>query len=144
MEKLGKEAAARVSARTSASRISARLRAVVEQRMMDDSITMRDIIERVTLAALWEHLVTRGFTVKAVVRAGEDVAVDTLDDALRETYEAGQALWLVRALGYGPHRILLVPGNGIDIVSDWSYFDNDSDRFNAVMDAFIEDLSEQG
>jgi hypothetical protein len=34
------------------------------------------------------------------------------------------------------HGVLLVLGNDMDIISDWSYAENDADGFNAAMDAF--------
>lgn len=34
------------------------------------------------------------------------------------------------------HGVLLVLGNGIDVISDWNYFADDRDGFNAAMDAF--------
>jgi hypothetical protein len=35
------------------------------------------------------------------------------------------------------HGVLLVMGNGEDIISDWSYSEGDADRFNAAMEAFF-------
>jgi len=34
------------------------------------------------------------------------------------------------------HGVLIVYGNGEDIISDWNYFVTDGDGFNAAMDAF--------
>lgn len=34
------------------------------------------------------------------------------------------------------HGIYLVLGNGEDIISDWNYFKDDRDGFNAVMESF--------
>jgi hypothetical protein len=34
------------------------------------------------------------------------------------------------------HGVLLVLGNGIDIIGDWNYSEGDEDGFDAVMDAF--------
>jgi len=34
------------------------------------------------------------------------------------------------------HGVLLVLGNGVDIVSDWNYTEGDPDGFNAAMDKF--------
>ena len=34
------------------------------------------------------------------------------------------------------HDVSLVLGNGIDIISDWNFFNDDRDGFEAVMDAF--------
>jgi hypothetical protein len=36
----------------------------------------------------------------------------------------------------GEHGVLLVLGNGEDVISDWNYFDDDHDGFNAAMQAF--------
>lgn len=37
------------------------------------------------------------------------------------------------------HGVLLVLGNGEDVISDWNYFDRDTDGFNAAMAAFCYD-----
>ena len=38
--------------------------------------------------------------------------------------------------GFNVHGVLLVGGNGVDIISDWNYTDGDPDGFSACMDAF--------
>jgi hypothetical protein len=40
------------------------------------------------------------------------------------------------------HGVLLVLGNGFDIISDWNYTDGDPDGFNAVMDVYAKKVWE--
>jgi hypothetical protein len=40
------------------------------------------------------------------------------------------------------HGVLLICGNGIDIISDWTFTDGDPDGFNAAMDAYSDKVNE--
>ena len=41
---------------------------------------------------------------------------------------------MVRKDGCSPHRVFLVGGNGIDLISDWTCSEDDADGFGALLD----------
>lgn len=50
--------------------------------------------------------------------------------------------WNFRKEGHPTHWVQLVTGNGIDLLSDWSYTNGDPDGFDAAMDRFdVEDYA---
>jgi hypothetical protein len=48
-------------------------------------------------------------------------------------------VWL-RKPGYGEHYVFLVMGNGEDILSDWSFYEDDRDGFNKAVSEFSEEI----
>ena len=101
----------------------------------------RGRLERRIVANLIEHLIQYGFHVHSVFDGDEEIRVNgtkaamelifNLDEASLRFYQGGRANW---------HGVLLVLGNGVDIVSDWNYFADDHDGFNKAMDAFDAEL----
>jgi hypothetical protein len=60
----------------------------------------------------------------------------TILDAMEAIFSVDDARVVVRKDGYSGHWILLIGGNGEDIISDWSFTNGDPDGFSAAMDAF--------
>lgn len=94
-------------------------------------------IERRIVAALCEHLERAGFYVHSVFDGEEETRcadarsamelIFNLDEASLRFYKDDPEQW---------HGVLLVLGNREDIISDWNYFSDDRDGFNAAMDKF--------
>lgn len=96
--------------------------------------------ERRIVAALCEHLTIRDFNLFNVWDGATETHVRTAKDAMELIFNLDEAsLRFKHPLGK-PHGILLVMGNGEDIISDWNYTTGDPDGFNAAMEAF--DVSE--
>lgn len=106
-------------------------------------------LERRIVAALIAHLESRGFvpmrtwdgeewerttdtkSAMEVIFNLDEVSLRFIPAAKRELVERS-----FEEIGEVEHGILLVLGNGVDIVSDWNYFADDGDGFNAAMEAF--------
>lgn len=105
-------------------------------------------LERRIVAALICHMDRHGFHVHSVYDGEEETRFEretakqpksamelifNLDEAsLRfvrktDTRKGNAADW---------HGVLLILGNGEDIISDWNFYDGDRDGFNAAMEAF--------
>lgn len=93
-------------------------------------------IERRIVAALMAHLGPEGFSVRSVWDGEERTEVTTVKAAMELIFNLDEAHLNVGRDGEKPHWILLVLGNGQDIISDYSYREGDPDGFSALMDAF--------
>lgn len=96
-------------------------------------------LERRIVAALCAHLVTKGFELHSVWDGEVETKVHTTKGAMELIFNLDTA-----SLRFHPypgditkwHGVLLVLGNGEDIVSDWNYTTGDPDGFNAAMESF--------
>lgn len=98
--------------------------------------------ERRIVAALIAHLGAAGFRPVFVNDGEELTAVHDAKSAMELVFNLDQAslrfqrdLGPIHGLG-AVHGVLLVLGNGVDIVSDWNYTRGDFDGFDAAMNAF--------
>jgi hypothetical protein len=109
--------------------------------------TQRIALERAIVRALIRHLRDKGFVTHRV-NDGEEM-VSCLDseekamDAVFSVDESSLRFVPMSCSALKPkqrdnyeHGVLLVCGNGEDIISDWNYNEGDKDGFNAAMDAF--------
>jgi len=109
----------------------------------------RGKFERRIVANLIAHVEAAGFELHSVNDGDEITPVSTMKEAMELIFnfdEASLRFWKPdgktkgrsqRALMADPwHGILLVLDNGADIVSDWNYYADDHDGFNAAMDKF--------
>jgi hypothetical protein len=91
--------------------------------------------ERRIVANLIAHMERAGWKVQGVHDGdGFDKAAD-MKAAMELIFNLDLAR-LYFEKGAEDHGVLLVLGNDMDIISDWTYSDNDSDGFNAAMEAF--------
>lgn len=98
-------------------------------------------LERRIVANLINHLAAACFVPVAVDDGGERVKCNTAKEAMETIFSVDESHLIVGKLGAPKnHAILLIGGNGVDIVSDWNYTQGDPDGFNAVMAAFDSNL----
>ena len=99
-------------------------------------------VERRIVAGLIEHLILSGFTLHSVFDGEEETSVSTAQEAMELIFNLDEAsLRFYKEPNPDQwHGILLVVGNGEDIISDWNYFFDDRDGFNAAMDQFVVEL----
>lgn len=104
-------------------------------------------LERRIVANLIAHLERAGFKVHSVndgeeLKAVTDMkaameAVFAVDEASLRFYKGGKkgrtATQLDNDLWHG---VMLMLGEGVDIINDWNYNDGDADGFNKAMEAF--------
>lgn len=96
--------------------------------------------ERRIVWALFAYLGLHGFEVRAVDDGGELVKVRGARDATEAIFNVDLAHPYIVAKGAPAtergHPVMLVLGNGEDILSDWSWYKDDRDGFGAAMDGF--------
>ena len=119
-------------------------------------ISQNGKLERRIVAALIAHMEQKGFRVTGVWDGEVWEKADTAKEAMefifnldesslrfvpsagfnRDKHESERAITSRNAYAPKEHGVFLVLGNGIDIISDWNYFKNDRDGFNAAMEKF--------
>jgi hypothetical protein len=91
--------------------------------------------ERRIVANLIAHMERAGWKVQGVHDGdGFDKAAD-MKAAMELIFNLDDA-GLYFEKGGAEHRVLLILGNDLDIISDWNYSEGDADGFNAAMEAF--------
>ena len=105
-------------------------------------LSMRETLERRIVFALCAHLQHEGFRLIAVCDGEKREPATTAKDAMELIFDLDEVLLQVQKPGADEHVVLLIPGNGEDIVSSWSFTDGDPDGFDAAMDAFFDRLAE--
>jgi len=100
--------------------------------------------ERRIVHFLIQHLAAAGFSPSTVYDGEEETRVADGKGAMELIFNLDEASLRFRrsddAKMTSPtgleHGVLLILGNGVDIVSDWNYEDGDPDGFNAAMETF--------
>lgn len=93
-------------------------------------------LERRIVANLIARLAANQFQLLYVDDGEEYSVVGDAKSAMELIFNLDEAKLGVGKPGTPAHWIYLVLGNGIDIISDYSYTRNDPDGFKAVMDEF--------
>lgn len=91
--------------------------------------------ERRIVANLIAHMERAGWKVQGVHDGDEFVKADTAKAAMEVIFDLDDAGLYFEKDG-AEHRVLLILGNDLDIVSDWGYSEGDADGFNAAMEKF--------
>lgn len=105
------------------------------ERRFGQTVSPNGRLERRIVANLIAHLKRAGFRPYEVYDGEEQTKVKDAKSAMEVIFNLDEASLRMRK-GKHEHGILLVLGNGIDIVSDWNYTDGDPDGFSAAMQAF--------
>ena len=95
-------------------------------------------LERRVVWNLFQHLSAAGWHVTQVYDGDEFKQVHTVKGAMELIFDLDEvSVRFARGKGKGnEHGVLLIMGNGVDIVSDWTFSEGDGDGFHAVMNAF--------
>lgn len=103
-------------------------------------------IERAIIGALIPFMNGAGFKLLAVFDGEETVKVRTAEQAIEAVFAVDESRICFQAKGHKAHSVVLILGNGEDVISDWTYSAGDPDGFNKQMDSFtamIEDCRYQ-
>jgi hypothetical protein len=93
-------------------------------------------LERRIAANLLAFMATKGWNVFNVWDSEENTPVITAIDVMELVFNLDEA-WLDFTNATGQqHRVMLVLGNGIDIIADWGFAIGDPDGFHAAMEGF--------
>ncbi len=98
-------------------------------------ITPTGRLERRIVANLIDHMQREGWTVQGVHDGDDFTEVNTMKGAMELIFNLDDA-GLYFEKGGQEHRVLLISGNGIDMISDWNHSEGDADGFNAAMEKF--------
>lgn len=105
-------------------------------RKFGQQLDLRMKNERRIVFALLTYLETHGFEVRRVYDGDDYTECTTPKEAMELIFNLDEVSVRVRKSGFGEHGVLLIMGNDNDIISDWTFHDDDRDGFRAVMDAF--------
>lgn len=124
---------------------------------MSKELADRIVLEKAIVKQLIEHLATKGFKVWRTFDGEQFIRHSTDEGALGLCHEVEElslrfapaklvdAYWAARKgvdsvsaqqLITAEHGVLLVFGNGADVISDWNCTRGDPDGFDAAMDTF--------
>lgn len=98
---------------------------------------MNTKLEETIIKNLCSHLTKHGFTIPGVDDGGVYTKTSDTDVILDTVFSVGEAWIRVRKPGFARHSIMLIPGNGEDIVGDHSYSEGDPDGFERAMNEFM-------
>jgi hypothetical protein len=96
----------------------------------------RECLERRIVAALIAHLGAKGWAPWGVDDTEDHTPVRDAKSAMEVIFSADLGYLFLRNKEGATHYVMLVGGNGQDIISDWSYAEGDTDGFSAAMDSF--------
>jgi len=98
--------------------------------------------ERHTIAQLLNHVIKGEFTICGIDDGKEYTKVSTVKDAMELIFNLDECSIIVAAnkSNSSRHYISIVLGNNepCDMITDWSFHENDHDGFNKTMDKFLE------
>lgn len=104
------------------------------------TMTADKVIERRIVWNLLKHLDAAGFDVPYVYDGEELESTPTHKSAMEIVFNLDEAVLKVQHRETGRrYSVVLVLGNGADVLSDYSYPSDKADPFNVAMDAFDSD-----
>lgn len=96
------------------------------------------LVEQRIAANLFACMAANGWTVKAVDDFDQVESMSSPDQAMELIFDLDMSK-VHFTDGTETHQVLLVCGNGVDLIADYSYQKDDADGFEAVMDSFNAD-----
>lgn len=102
-------------------------------------VSLTGRIERRIVAGLCAHLHAHCFEVSSVYDGEVETPVRSVQAAMELVFNLDEVSlrFRLRTDAQGlEHGVYLVPGNGVDIISDWNYTHGDPDGFHRAMDVF--------
>lgn len=98
-------------------------------------VSAQGVLERRIVWNLCAHMEEAGWKVQGVHDGDEFTECVDAKAAMELIFDLDDA-GLYFQKGSAEHRVLLISGNGVDMIGDWNYSLNDKDGFNAAMEAF--------
>jgi hypothetical protein len=106
---------------------------VMMQKEFGTVVSTNGKLERRIVWALCQNLKARGWSVHTVWDGEELTRVSTPKEAMELIFNLDEASLRFTKDGKKLHGVLLILGNGEDIISDWNYSVADADGFDADM-----------
>jgi hypothetical protein len=102
----------------------------------DRKVSPTGRLERRIVAALCAHLAEYGWAPCAVFDGEDLTPVSSVKEAMELVFNLDQSHLYFRQGVHRKHHVFLVNGNGVDMVSDYSYAAFKGDNFEEAMEAF--------
>lgn len=102
----------------------------------DGKVHANGKLERRIVANLFEFMLCQGWKPASVFDGEEDEATPDAKAAMELIFNLDECRIHLSDNDGNLHGILLVLGNGIDVIADWSYAEGDPDGFNAALSEF--------
>lgn len=99
------------------------------------------LVERAILKDMIEFLVARGYNLDCVFNGLQETEVKSFEEAATEAFATDASRVYFKKDGKYAGNVLLVLGNGTDVISDWSWPKND-DSFGKAMDEFCKTIED--
>jgi hypothetical protein len=93
-------------------------------------------LERRIVWNLLEHLRSKGFPAIATFDGDDRERVRSSKGAMEFIFNLDEVSVRFKGNGGSEHGVLLILGEGIDVINDWNYTEGDPDGFDAAMNAF--------
>jgi len=106
----------------------------------DQPILGRVKLERRIVLSMIEHLVEQGFVLVEASDGEERIKPKDNMEAMEHVFGVDESHLYFQKPGFKSHWIFLVHGNGVDIISDYSFTNGDPDGWCKVMDVFNKDV----
>ncbi len=104
----------------------------------DSTVKRRRALELRIVRGLIRSLKKHGWKPVYVYDGGDEVVTPTEAKALDAVFAVDDARLYFRNDGGRTYGVLLIGGNGEDIISDWSYGTDDKDGFNAAIEQYLD------
>lgn len=102
----------------------------------DGKVSANGKLERRIVANLLEFMAHKGWKVSSVYDGEEETATADATAAMELIFNLDEVSVRFADQSEKIHGVLLVLGNGIDIIADWNYSEGDVDGFNAAISGF--------
>ena len=103
-------------------------------------VNQNDKLERRIVFNLSEYLKSEGWNILAVDDGEDYTEVENTLEAMELIFNLDESRIYFKNNKGDEHWIFMVNGNGEDILSDWSLYGDDKDKFNQVVEGFDVEL----
>jgi hypothetical protein len=109
----------------------------------DDMRTIHPTVqtERRVVWGLLRHMAANGWKPSVVSLGDMDEAAVDAKATMEHVFSVDEARVHFKSDAGASHSILLIAGNGLDIISDWTFSAKGADNFNEVVEAYIDSLN---
>lgn len=106
------------------------------------TINQRLALERVIIKHLIETMAAHGWKVDHIYDGGDEVRDTDIGAQLDTVFSVDEAQIIFENSAGRQHWVSLILGNGIDVISDYSYAQYKADDFQALMEAHVDPFVE--
>jgi len=106
--------------------------------MSENTVTQRLATERKIIAHLIDTMRSHGWTVNHVYDGGDECHnCATTDATLEHVFSVDESQIIFENMAGRQHWALIILGNGVDCITDYSYAQHRADNFAAIMEEHV-------